>query len=77
MSFPRATQPLSDVFLLVNVLRKSNGLAPDALFGFDNRDRSLSNTVCQRRTLDELEHERLLPFRFFQPIDVADVGMIQ
>ena len=42
-----------------------------------NRDRPLLDALCQRRAFDELEDQRLLAFGFFQPVDVADVGMVQ
>jgi len=39
--------------------------------------RACCNQVRQRRTLDELQHQRSHPRRLFQPVDAADVGMVQ
>ena len=40
---------------------------------FVNRDRSLRDAVCQRRAVDELEHEGPL----FEAVDLRDVRMVE
>ena len=42
-----------------------------------NRDRPLLDAISQRRPFDQLEDQRPLTLGFFQPVDVADVGMVQ
>ena len=42
-----------------------------------NRDRPLLDPLCQRRSFNQFQDQRLLAFRFFQPVDVPDVGMVQ
>ena len=44
---------------------------------FIERDRPLSNAVCQGWAFDQFEDQRLLPLGFLQPVDVPDVGMVQ
>ena len=38
------------------------------------RDRSFRDSVGKRRPLDELHHQRLRLVRFFEAVDVSDVG---
>ena len=45
--------------------------------GFVDGDRSVRDAIRQGRPLDEFEHQRLGALRFFQPVDVPDVGMVQ
>ena len=42
-----------------------------------NGDRPLLDALGQRRPFDQLKDQRPLPFGFFQPVDVPDVGMVQ
>ncbi len=42
-----------------------------------NRDWPLRDSLRQRWPFDQFQNQRLLPFGFFQPVDVADVGMVQ
>ena len=44
---------------------------------FINGDRALADPIRERRPFHQFKDERLLPFRFFQPVDVPDVGMVQ
>ncbi len=40
-------------------------------------NRPLLDAIRQRRSFDQFKNERLLAFRFFQPVDVPDVRMVQ
>ena len=44
---------------------------------FLDRDRAFLDSLCQRRSLDQLEDERLHPVRFLESMDARDVRMIQ
>ena len=44
---------------------------------FVYRDSTLADPVSQSRPFYQLEHQRLLPLSFFQPVDMPDVGMVQ
>ena len=54
-----------------------------AKVGFDDGqclvhgNRPLLDPLSQRRAFDQLQDQRLLTLRFFQPVDGADVGMVQ
>ena len=45
--------------------------------GFVNGDRPLGDAIRQGRPLDQFEDQRLRALRFFQAVDVPDVGMVQ
>jgi hypothetical protein len=44
---------------------------------FINRDGALFNALGKRRPLDQLQHERLHPVRFFETVNGRDVRVIQ
>ena len=44
---------------------------------FVDRNAPFRNQVRERRAIDQLQHERLAGSRFFQPVNVRDVRMIE
>jgi len=62
--------------LLVGGLERLGGLLRDRE-GLVERDRPLGDAVGQRRAFNQLEDEDLLAVGLLEPVDVANVGMVE